>query len=139
MPTYEYTCKSCKHELEIFHSMKDAPKRKCPECGKNALERKIGIGAAVLFKGSGFYETDYRSSSYKKAAEADKPADSKSDTSAAQSTGKLEGKPDAKPDSNKSESKSKSESQSKSTAADKPAARSESAKSKKSGKPKDAA
>lgn len=49
------------------------PLKKCPECGKNALERKIGVGAGVLFKGGGFYETDYRSESYKKAAEAEKP------------------------------------------------------------------
>jgi putative FmdB family regulatory protein len=75
MPTYEYVCKSCGHELEVFQSMTEAPKRKCPECGKNALERKIGTGAAVLFKGSGFYQTDYRSESYKKAAESEgKPA-----------------------------------------------------------------
>lgn len=75
MPTYEYRCKSCGHEMELFQSMSDAPKRKCPECGKNALERLIGTGAAIVFKGSGFYQTDYRSESYRKAAEADsKPA-----------------------------------------------------------------
>lgn len=72
MPTYEYVCRSCEHEFEVFHSMTEKPRRKCPECGKNALERKIGTGGAVLFKGSGFYQTDYRSESYKKAAEADK-------------------------------------------------------------------
>lgn len=75
MPTYEYVCKSCGHELEMFQSITESPKRKCPACGKNALERKIGTGGAVLFKGSGFYQTDYRSESYKKAAEAEsKPA-----------------------------------------------------------------
>ncbi len=73
MPTYEYHCKSCGHELEEFQSMTAKPLKKCPECGKNALERKIGVGAGVLFKGGGFYETDYRSESYKKAAEAEKP------------------------------------------------------------------
>jgi putative FmdB family regulatory protein len=78
MPTYEYHCKSCRHELEVFQSMKDAPRRKCPACARNTLERKIGLGAAVLFKGSGFYQTDYRSPSYKKAAEAEKPAAEKS-------------------------------------------------------------
>lgn len=72
MPTYDYRCNSCGHEFELFQSMKDHPKRKCPECGKNALERLIGAGAAVLFKGSGFYETDYRSKSYKKGADAEK-------------------------------------------------------------------
>ncbi len=71
MPTYEYRCKNCEHEFELFQKMSDGVKRKCPECGKNSLERLIGTGAAVLFKGSGFYETDYRSESYKKAAKAD--------------------------------------------------------------------
>lgn len=73
MPTYDYQCSACNHEFELFQSMKDNPKRKCPKCGKNALERLIGTGAAVLFKGSGFYETDYRSKSYADAAKADKP------------------------------------------------------------------
>lgn len=71
MPTYEYKCKNCSHLFEQFQSMKDAPLRKCPECGKNALERLIGTGAAVLFKGSGFYQTDYRSESYKAAHKAE--------------------------------------------------------------------
>ncbi len=72
MPTYEYRCKSCGKQTDIFHSMTEAPRRKCPACGKNALERMIGTGGAVIFKGSGFYQTDYRSESYKKAAAADK-------------------------------------------------------------------
>jgi putative FmdB family regulatory protein len=72
MPTYEYICRACDHEFEVFQSMKEGPKRKCPECGKSALERKIGTGAAVIFKGSGFYQTDYRSEAYKKSAEAEK-------------------------------------------------------------------
>lgn len=75
MPTYDYRCNGCSHEFEQFQSMSDKPLRTCPACGKKTLERLIGIGAAVLFKGSGFYQTDYRSESYKKAAEADtKPA-----------------------------------------------------------------
>lgn len=72
MPTYDYRCNACKHTFEQFQSMKDGALRKCPKCGKNALERLIGTGAALLFKGSGFYQTDYRSEGYKKAAEADK-------------------------------------------------------------------
>ncbi len=72
MPTYDYRCDGCGHEFELFQSMKDKPKRKCPKCSKNTLVRLIGTGAAVLFKGSGFYETDYRSPSYKKGAEAEK-------------------------------------------------------------------
>ena len=74
MPTYDYRCNACEHEFEAFQSMKDKPLRKCPECGKLKLERLIGTGAGVIFKGSGFYETDYRSSNYKKEAEADKKA-----------------------------------------------------------------
>ena len=75
MPTYDYKCTACEHRFEQFQSMKDKPLRKCPSCGKSALERLIGTGAAVIFKGSGFYQTDYRSEGYKKAAAADaKPA-----------------------------------------------------------------
>jgi putative FmdB family regulatory protein len=76
LPTYDYRCKKCNHTWETFQSIKAEPTKKCPECGKNAAERVIGPGAAVIFKGSGFYQTDYRSESYKKAAEADKPASS---------------------------------------------------------------
>jgi putative FmdB family regulatory protein len=74
MPTYDYECDACGHEFELFQSIKDSVKKKCPECGKFKLRRLFGIGAAVMFKGSGFYETDYRSDSYKKAAAADKKA-----------------------------------------------------------------
>lgn len=74
MPTYEYECDACGHEFEEFQSMSDEPLVKCPKCGKKKLRRLFGTGAAVLFKGSGFYETDYRSDSYKSAAKADKEA-----------------------------------------------------------------
>ena len=82
MPTYEYRCAGCGHELELFQNISEAPKRKCPACKKHRLKRKVGGGAGFLFKGSGFYLTDYRSDSYKKAAEADsKPAESSSSSS----------------------------------------------------------
>jgi len=81
MPTYDYKCTACNHTMEAFQSMKDKPLRTCPSCGKNALERLIGTGAAVLFKGSGFYQTDYRSESYKKAAASEKSAASSSSDS----------------------------------------------------------
>src|SRR6266571_7489681 len=71
MPTYDYECDACKHEFEEFQSMMDKPLKKCPKCGKSKLRRLIGTGAAILFKGSGFYQTDYRSESYKSAAKAD--------------------------------------------------------------------
>jgi putative FmdB family regulatory protein len=74
MPTYDYICDSCQHEFEAFESIKADPQTICPECTEPKLRRKIGAGAAILFKGSGFYQTDYRSESYKKRAEADKPA-----------------------------------------------------------------
>ena len=72
MPTYEYVCDACSHELEQFQSITAEPLKKCPKCAKPKLRRLISSGGAVLFKGSGFYETDYRSESYKKAAEAEK-------------------------------------------------------------------
>jgi len=103
MPTYDYRCNACDHEFELFQSMSAGVKKKCPECGKMALERLIGTGAAVMFKGSGFYETDYRSDSYKKSAEADKKAsETKPET---KSESKSESKTDSKA-GKKSESKS---------------------------------
>ena len=71
MPTYDYLCEACGHELEIFQGINDDPVKKCPECKKNKLKRQFGTGAAIVFKGSGFYQTDYRSDSYKKGAKAD--------------------------------------------------------------------
>lgn len=72
MPTYGYKCDHCEHEFELFQSITAASKRTCPKCKKRKLRRLIGMGAGILFKGTGFYETDYRSESYKKAAEKDK-------------------------------------------------------------------
>jgi putative FmdB family regulatory protein len=72
MPTYDYQCDACEHQFELFQSITENAKRKCPECGRQKLRRLIGGGAAIVFKGSGFYKTDYRSESYKKAAAADK-------------------------------------------------------------------
>lgn len=78
MPTYDYECSHCEHTFELFQSISEDPKRKCPACGRLKLKRLIGPGAAVVFKGSGFYQTDYRSDSYKKAAAAETPAKSDS-------------------------------------------------------------
>lgn len=97
MPTYDYECDACGHAFELFQSISDAVKKKCPECGKQKLRRLFGTGAAVVFKGSGFYQTDYRSDSYKKAAEKDKPAGESKGGS--KSGGKAEGKSDTKPSS----------------------------------------
>jgi len=71
MPTYENVCKKCGHEFEAFQSIKDSPLKRCPKC-RGAVKRKIGVGAGLLFKGSGFYITDYRSEGYKSKAKAER-------------------------------------------------------------------
>jgi putative FmdB family regulatory protein len=79
MPTYDYECDACKHCFEEFQSMSDDVLKKCPKCKKKKLRRLIGTGAAIIFKGSGFYQTDYRSDSYKSDAKADTKPDAKPD------------------------------------------------------------
>ena len=90
MPTYDYECQACGNRHEVFQSITEGSLRKCPECGKLRLRRLIGTGGGIIFKGSGFYETDYRSSSYKAAAkkESSAPAAEKSSSC---STGKCGG------------------------------------------------
>lgn len=81
MPTYEYVCQACGHEFELFQQMSDPVKKKCPQCTKLRLKRLIGTGSGIIFKGGGFYETDYRSDSYKKDAKAEKKAKEGTSTS----------------------------------------------------------
>lgn len=88
MPTYDYECDGCGHKFEHYQGINDALLKKCPECGKSKLRRLLGMGGAVVFKGSGFYQTDYRSDSYKKAAAAEKPASSGSSSKGESSTPK---------------------------------------------------
>ena len=102
MPTYEYECDACKHAFEEFQSIKAEPLKKCPKCKKSKLRRLIGAGGALIFKGTGFYLTDYRSESYKKGAKAEKGGSASSESSS------------------KSDSSSKSESSSKPDSASKP-------------------
>jgi len=71
MPTYEYQCDACENNFDEFQGINDKPLKKCPKCGKSKLRRVFGTGAAILFKGSGFYQTDYRSESYKAGAKAE--------------------------------------------------------------------
>jgi putative FmdB family regulatory protein len=86
MPTYDYECEKCGHRYELFQSMKDEPKKRCPKC-KGKVRRLIGTGAGMIFKGSGFYVTDYRSDSYKnqKKNEASEGAKTESKSDAAKS------------------------------------------------------
>ncbi|GMU82250.1 MAG: FmdB family transcriptional regulator [Planctomycetota bacterium] len=107
MPTYDYACDLCDHRFEEFQSITAKPLKKCPACGKSALKRLIGTGAGMIFKGSGFYITDYRSESYKKAAEAEKPAaPAKTESSSEPKTpAKADSKPAAESKPAKTESK----------------------------------
>ena len=90
MPTYEYRCAACEHEFEEFQSITARPLKKCPACGRRKLQRLIGSGGGIIFKGSGFHQTDYRSESYKKSAAAEKKSIS------AAADGKDKGSPDSK-------------------------------------------
>ena len=74
MPTYDYICENCGHEFEQFQPITTRPLRKCPKCGKRELKRLIGAGSGIIFKGSGFYETDYRSENYKSGEKNEKGA-----------------------------------------------------------------
>jgi putative FmdB family regulatory protein len=114
MPTYDYECDACGHKLEIFQSITAEPLNKCPECKKKKLRRLLGTGAALMFKGSGFYTTDYRSEGYKKRAEADKKS-SEGGSSDSATKASDSGAPAAKSES-KSEAKAEGKSASKSEA-----------------------
>ena len=105
MPTYDYHCDACNHEFELFQSINDPLKRKCPACKKPKLRRLFGTGAAVVFKGSGFYQTDYRSESYKKGAEKEKPASDKPATDKSGDSKKGESQTESKGESKPKESK----------------------------------
>lgn len=96
MPTYDYACNACGHTFELFQSITAKPIKKCPSCKKSSAKRLIGTGASIIFKGSGFYQTDYRSEGYKKAAKAEADAQSpkkseKSDTTSTSASPKKDG------------------------------------------------
>ena len=105
MPTYEYVCDACDHEFELFQQMSDSPKKKCPDCGKQKLRRLFGTGAAVMFKGSGFYETDYRSDSYKKGAKDAKKKKDDAKKSKSEKGNKKTSETTSKPAAKKADSK----------------------------------
>lgn len=112
MPTYDYECQACNHTLEVFQGINEPVLTKCPACGKKKLQRQFGTGAAIVFKGSGFYQTDYRSESYKKAAKSDQSSgESKSSESKSTESKSAESKSsESKPAESKSSSKGESSS-----------------------------
>ena len=108
MPTYEYVCSKCGHQFDKFQSMKDSALSVCPEdsCGqkrwgKGKVKRVLGAGAGLIFKGSGFYITDYRSENYKQAAKKDSAGTSESKPAASSSNGESKAKTEAKPKASK--------------------------------------
>ncbi len=105
MPTYDYECGNCGEKTEIFQKITDDPIKKCPACGKHKLVRQFGTGAAIVFKGSGFYQTDYRTDSYKKGAESE--AKSKDSGASSDSKPSAESKPAAPAPSTEKPSKKK--------------------------------
>jgi len=107
MPTYEYKCGNCDHLMEAFQSITASPKKKCPECGKLKLQRLLGTGAGLIFKGSGFYETDYRSDNYKKGADNEKKVASDTKTGSEKETKKTDPKPAAKSEQKSQKTKPK--------------------------------
>jgi putative FmdB family regulatory protein len=121
MPTYEYQCEACGHKFERFQSITADPIKKCPECGKNKVKRLIGIGAGMIFKGSGFYITDYRDKSYSEKAKAE--------------SGGGDSKPAEKTESATSAAASGGDSSSSPSSESKPAAKAESKPASKSAKP----
>jgi putative FmdB family regulatory protein len=125
MPTYEYKCDACGHAFEKFQSIKAAPIRKCPNCGKMKVKKLISKGAGLIFKGSGFYITDYRSEGYKDQAKADSGESKSESKDSSKSETKAEPKPSGEAAPAKTESKADS----------KPAAKSESKAASKSSAP----
>ena len=100
MPTYEYICKNCGYEFEQFQPITAGPLKMCTQCGRRKLKRLIGSGSGIIFKGSGFYQTDYRSENYKKGAKKAKDSGTKKEP--ATKSEKKDTKTDVKP---KTESK----------------------------------
>ena len=111
MPTYDYRCRECGEVFEVFQSITASPLRKadCESCGqKTTVQRLIGTGGAVIFKGSGFYQTDYRSEGYKNAAKAEKETKDKSDAGSAKEPKDGKAKSSSSPDPGSKDSKTSS-------------------------------
>ena len=97
MPSYDYLCQNCGHQFEHFQSMKSESLCKCPQCSKKTLKRLIGAGAGIIFKGSGFYQTDYRSDSYKSSQKSNTPTPPADKSSKTESTPKTSESPSSTP------------------------------------------
>lgn len=104
MPTYEYECEKCGITFEYFQSMSDKRLEKCPECN-GKVRRLIGTGAGIIFKGSGFYETDYRSKSYQDGKSKDKTAKNEAKNTTKSDAKKSKASDKAKPGSGKKKAK----------------------------------
>jgi putative FmdB family regulatory protein len=111
MPTYDYKCQSCGHDWELFQSMNDSPVKSCPKCKKRKAKRLLGMGAGIIFKGTGFYETDYKKKSpEKKEGSSDSPSEKSTkekDSTGKESTPKTESKKDSSPKKEKPNSPTK--------------------------------
>ncbi len=107
MPTYDYECDACGHKQEVFQNISDPLLEKCPKCKKKKFRRLFGAGGGVIFKGSGFYTTDYRGDSYHKAASADKPSESASSSDSSTSKSETKAVTPSKPESSSASSASK--------------------------------
>jgi putative FmdB family regulatory protein len=114
MPTYEYICEKCDHQFDVFQSMKDKPLAVCPQekCamkkwGKGKLKKMVSGGGGLIFKGSGFYITDYRSDSYKEAAKKDAPPSAGGESSGGKTEKKAETKSESKSESKPAKAESK--------------------------------
>jgi len=108
MPTYDYECQACGHAWELFQSMKDSPVKSCPECKKRKAKRLMGLGAGLIFKGSGFYETDYKRAGSDKKEGGGEASSSDSSSSESKGTDKKSTGSDSKPKKESSSKKEKS-------------------------------
>lgn len=107
MPTYDYECQGCGNEWELFQSMKDSPVKSCPKCKKRKAKRLMGLGAGLIFKGTGFYETDYKRAGSKKKEDGGESSSSDSSSSESKGTEKKSTGSDSKPKNESSPKKDK--------------------------------